>query len=118
MHNQTQKEKSNNPLYIKYENFPVENKEQIEEKVLTLKKPKISEWNSKEVLLPILGKNKTSMLHSIGQLNVDRIIQQKKMLNQGGFNPTDFVVNKHKRSNSSQHTLEHDDSKLKKQDFA
>lgn len=39
------------------------------------KRPKISEWLSKEVMLPILGKNKTSLLHSKDQLEIESIAQ-------------------------------------------
>ena len=35
----------------------------------------------KEVMLPILGKNKTSLLHSSAQLDVESIAQQKPCLN-------------------------------------
>jgi len=37
------------------------------------KRPKISEWLGKEVMLPILGKNKTSLLHSKDQLEIESI---------------------------------------------
>ena len=39
------------------------------------KRPKISEWLGKEVMLPILGKNKTSLLHSKDQLEFESIQQ-------------------------------------------
>lgn len=32
-------------------------------------------------MLPILGKNKTSVLHSVGQFNVESIVNQKKCVN-------------------------------------
>lgn len=50
--------KLNDPLTLQYSKFPVEND-------LNLKKLKIIDWNNKEVMLPILGKNKTRLLHTI-----------------------------------------------------
>lgn len=37
--------------------------------------PKMSDWIAKEVMLPILGKNKTSLLHSPDQFEIDSISQ-------------------------------------------
>ena len=45
------------------------------------KRPKISEWLGKEVMLPILGKNKTSLLHSKDQLEIESIAQQNSCIN-------------------------------------
>ena len=45
------------------------------------RQPKMSDWISKEVMLPILGKNKTSMLHSPDQFQIDSISQQKRCIN-------------------------------------
>lgn len=48
---------------MKFHNFPIEDeKEKYKRKDNT--KLKISEWHSKDVLLPILGKNKTKILHN------------------------------------------------------
>ena len=43
--------------------------------------PKMSEWIAKDVMLPILGKNKTSLLHAPDQLDLDSIAHQKRCLN-------------------------------------
>jgi len=45
------------------------------------KRPKISEWIQKDIMLPILGKNKTSLFHSIDQLEVENIAHQKELEN-------------------------------------
>lgn len=70
------------PLAIEYGNFPAN---------LSSKppKPRMSEWMRKEVMLPILGKNKTSLLHSSAQLDVESIAQQKSCLNRPAKHITD-----------------------------
>jgi len=45
-------------------------------------KLRINEWAAKDVMLPILGKNKTALLHSIEQFDLDSISNQKVMINQ------------------------------------
>lgn len=62
------------PLTIKFKNFPVE-PEIPQPKPST--KMKISEWNDQEVLLPILGKNKTCILHVADQFEHECISRQK-----------------------------------------
>jgi hypothetical protein len=52
------KKKLTDPLTLQYSKFPVENDQNP-------KKLKIIDWNNKEVMLPILGKNKTRLLHTI-----------------------------------------------------
>lgn len=54
---------------------------QLEEGRDTERPPKMSDWISKEVMLPILGKNKTSLLHSPDQFEIDSISQQKHCIN-------------------------------------
>ena len=63
------------PLAIEYGNFPGA------KQAPKPPKPRMSEWMRKEVMLPILGKNKTSLLHSSAQLDVESIAQQKPCLN-------------------------------------
>jgi len=67
------------PLIQKFKNFTVEN--EIPEKFAKVRKPKISEWNSQDVMLPILGKNKTSFLHSKEQFEFESIVNHKKYFN-------------------------------------
>ena len=47
----------------------------------TVLPPKMSEWMHKEVMLPILGKNKTALLHTIDQFDLDGISNQKPHVN-------------------------------------
>lgn len=67
----------NHPIEEKYANlkevhakskmidpFAAEYSKKLERKSTVLP-PKMSEWMHKEVMLPILGKNKTSLLHTI-----------------------------------------------------
>lgn len=58
------------PLTIKYSRFPVEPEVANNNKVTKLR---ISDWSRQEVMLPILGKNKTSLLHSIEQFDIESI---------------------------------------------
>ena len=67
------------PLCGYFKNFTVEN--EIPEKFAKIKKPKISDWNSQDVMLPILGKNKTSFLHSKEQFELESIVNHKKYFN-------------------------------------
>ena len=57
------------PLAIEYGNFPAATP------ATQPAKPPVSEWVRQEVMLPILGKNKTSLLHSTAQLDVESIAQ-------------------------------------------
>jgi hypothetical protein len=63
MQTQHERNKLVDPLTVKFKDFPVES-EYLGASV-PRKKLKISEWNDKAVMLPILGKNKTSILHSV-----------------------------------------------------
>ena len=45
------------------------------------KRPKVSQWIQEEVMLPILGKNKTSLLHSTDQLQAESIAHQRPCIN-------------------------------------
>jgi hypothetical protein len=71
------------PLAIEYGNFPGA------KQAPKPPKPRMSEWMRKEVMLPILGKNKTSLLHSSAQLDVESIAQQKPCLNRPAKHITD-----------------------------
>lgn len=57
-----EKSKLVDPLTAMYGEFPVSEAFKNEHK---LQKLKIKEWESKDVMLPILGKNKRQLLHSI-----------------------------------------------------
>lgn len=56
-------------------------RQQTLEHSTTNKRPKISEWIKKDVMLPIIGKNKTALFHSIDQLEVENISHQREIEN-------------------------------------
>jgi hypothetical protein len=64
--------KYTDPMSMKFKDFPIEDeKEKYKKK--DNNKLKISEWSGKQVLLPILGKNKTRVLHQPEQFDMDGI---------------------------------------------
>ena len=83
------------PLAIEYGNFP----KGIKGSQSTQRAPE-SNWSNKQVMLPILGNNKKNMLHSIAQLDIESIMQQKPCLNKP--NVADFSYPS-SRKDSSKH---------------